>query len=250
MKLSLDLVKADIVKHRDFQPLTPLLLFWGRTSPARIHTLWNFILAAKRAKASTIAEIINLGRPSDLTHLCGLHKAVLHCSLHGFLSRLILCPSVTERVNGLREYVDSINFHRFQLTPIPLICRRTETHWRVIEKRPRKHQQLYVFKDQEVKAPDLLTSVHNAVPITIPEEIRNDLCQDLLVGILSGELLLSDIPKRLGEYTQHVFAQYPMKYGPLSLDAPVREGDERTLGEMLEDKQYAEQWEERFGVAL
>lgn len=83
---------------------------------------------------------------------------------------------------------------------------------------------------------ELLLAVNEAVPRSLPEQVRAEVCQDIIVAILSGEMDLGDIRKKASEYTRKVFRLFPDRYGPLSLDEPppwMRDG--RTpLGEMLD----------------
>jgi len=48
--------------------------------------------------------------------------------------------------------------------------------------------------------PDIVIKVHKVVPLSIPEKIRPDICQDIIVDILSGTIEHKDIPGKLRSY--------------------------------------------------
>lgn len=64
----------------------------------------------------------------------------------------------------------------------------------------------------------LLMDVHNAVPKHLPEHIRADVCQDLIVAILAGDISRDEIKDNVRGYMRKVLNMHPLKYGPLSLD--------------------------------
>jgi hypothetical protein len=53
--------------------------------------------------------------------------------------------------------------------------------------------------------PDVVIQIHEAVPINIPEKIRPDVCQDIIVDILEGLLTVSDIPNVLRKYINSAY---------------------------------------------
>lgn len=67
----------------------------------------------------------------------------------------------------------------------------------------------------------LLVEVHNAVPKHLPDWLRADICQDLIVGILAGEIERAALGGSVKAYTRKVLEMHPLKYGPLSLDANI-----------------------------
>lgn len=78
----------------------------------------------------------------------------------------------------------------------------------------------------------LLLRVHDAVPKNLPADIRADLCQDLLVAILSGdmeesELEESELEESVKSYLPKVRDMHPFKYGNISLDDMISEDDDR-----------------------
>lgn len=79
------------------------------------------------------------------------------------------------------------------------------------------------------KERQLLLAVHDAVPKRLPDHIRADVCQDLIVAVLSGDISQDDLRDSSSWYVGKVIKQHPFKYGHLSLDAILGEDDDRTL---------------------
>lgn len=67
----------------------------------------------------------------------------------------------------------------------------------------------------------LLIEVHDAVPKQLPDWLRADICQDLLVAILAGEIDRSELQGSVKIYARKVLQMHPLKYGPLSLDENI-----------------------------
>lgn len=64
----------------------------------------------------------------------------------------------------------------------------------------------------------LVEAVTAAVPRNLPDWIRADICQDLLVAILAGEIELSALAGSIRPAMSKVLRMHPLKYGPLSTD--------------------------------
>lgn len=65
----------------------------------------------------------------------------------------------------------------------------------------------------------LLRAVNAAVPRHIMGDLRADICQDLVVGILCGDFEQDDLTLPSKEIIKRVRKMFPEKYGPMSLDA-------------------------------
>lgn len=89
-------------------------------------------------------------------------------------------------------------------------------------------------------ADEILQAVQRVVPAGLSEQVRADVCQDLVVGIFAGDFHLSDIESTAPKYVKRVLRQFANKYGPLSLDAPafgMGDVDGKTLGETLSESE-------------
>lgn len=80
----------------------------------------------------------------------------------------------------------------------------------------------------EDKASQLLLTVHQAVPHGLPMELRADICQDIVIAILNGELKETDIQVNLKNFIKKGYKNFGSNYGNISLDAPLSDDDERT----------------------
>ena len=79
----------------------------------------------------------------------------------------------------------------------------------------------------------MLCAVDAIVPKYLPNQTRADMCQDMIVAILSGDVTLDNLKDGLPKYLKQFLKGAPSKYGHLSLDQPVGYGDTRTLGQTL-----------------
>lgn len=116
-----------------------------------------------------------------------------------------------------------------QLTPHPIHERRT----RKLRQRlaPLATCYPYIREGEEI---ELLLLVNEAVPKTIPHEVRADVCQELLLSILTGELTRETFIDHIGAYTREAYKQLGDKYKEISLDAPLyRDGQTYTLLDTL-----------------
>lgn len=225
----------------------PLLLFRGNMTIGRAQALWNLTLALKEAEVDTIAKACILsGEAKDLSHLCGRHAAVQNLQLRMFWTRLMQSPSVLDSEPNLEEYIRHVvRISRSYLLRLDHIPR--ESIW---SRQPwRKARRTATIASNEPAPPSfwpfltaeptdehtLLLAVDGAVPKTLPEHIRQDVCQDLVVAVLSGDVSIGNLQDATPKYIKQVFKQFPIKYGPLSLDmpAPWSRDDTRTLGELL-----------------
>lgn len=88
--------------------------------------------------------------------------------------------------------------------------------------------------------PPFLIEIERIVPKTLPEHIRADVCQELSVSILSGEINEVHIPFVWRDVMKRVYKMHPGKYGPVSLDQPIRGTEDLVLGDTItgEDGRY------------
>lgn len=74
---------------------------------------------------------------------------------------------------------------------------------------------------RKLEGTELVLAVNNVVPRSLPEQIRSEVCQDLLVAILSGELDAADLGKKASVYLKKAFRMFPTRYGAISLNEPA-----------------------------
>lgn len=80
---------------------------------------------------------------------------------------------------------------------------------------------------------ELMLEVNRAVPAHLPDWLRADICQDLLVAVLAGEIPRDRIKEGVKGFAREVFKMHPIKYGPLSLDAPLSDESDSTFLDVL-----------------
>lgn len=68
---------------------------------------------------------------------------------------------------------------------------------------------------------ELLLAVDALVPKSLPKWARADICQDLLIAVLTGDATLDNVRDDVLRYIKWFLSKEPSKYGPLSLDAPI-----------------------------
>lgn len=68
---------------------------------------------------------------------------------------------------------------------------------------------------------ELLRLINDAVPRSIPEDRRADICQELAIAVLIGDADAANLSTAWRPLFHKVYAQHPTIYGPLSLDAPI-----------------------------
>jgi hypothetical protein len=253
--VSLARVKERVVETgQDEGRFLPLLLFRGNTSLGRAQSLWNFTLAIKDAEVENLTDIAKMSAtiplapaPSDVAHLCGLHHSLNRGAIQSFFSRVLLCPEVAGLEPNLVAYLrHALNASRawpLRLDRIPHTSPWSKRPWRRVapSRVPADDVEIPSFWPFLTSEPadehTLLIAVDRAVPKNLPESVRQDVCQDLIVAVLSGETTLEDLQDSLGSYIKSVFRRFPVKYGPLSLDSPppwtFRDADARPLGVTL-----------------
>lgn len=80
---------------------------------------------------------------------------------------------------------------------------------------------------------ELMMDVNKAVPAHLPDWLRADICQDLICAILAGDIGRDQIKEGAKSFTKKLWAMHPTKYGPLSLDAPFSDDNDRTLLDVI-----------------
>lgn len=77
---------------------------------------------------------------------------------------------------------------------------------------------------------DLLAAINNIVPRGLPPVIRADVCQDLALAIIAGEIRLSAVSaETIVEFTRAAYKLSPLASGRVSLDAPCFDDDSPSL---------------------
>ena len=85
----------------------------------------------------------------------------------------------------------------------------------------------------QAKDNDLLILVNGLVPRGLPEQLRGDVCQEIILAVLSGELKQVDIPAEMQRFIRGQRKAQESSYMAISLDAPRL--DDRSWHDILAD---------------
>lgn len=87
----------------------------------------------------------------------------------------------------------------------------------------------------------LIRAVNEAVPRTLADGIRADVCQEIMVSVLTGAIAETEITSAVRAHLKNHYKQFPVKaYGVLSLDAPVYSDRDLRLVDTLDAERIAE----------
>jgi transposase-like protein len=80
---------------------------------------------------------------------------------------------------------------------------------------------------------ELLMAINAAVPHDIPEDRRADICQELAIAILIGDVDAGSLATAWQPVFHKIYKMHPTLYAPLSLDAPIPGTDDLRLIDTL-----------------
>lgn len=242
--VSLDRLEGAIVKpgiERYLRPLTYYKGHWRTTaSLGRTHRLFNYLIMSMEQDCSFNELSNKLFSNPDFSHLCGPEKRVAQTTLYSLLFRLEDRPNVTNNIPHLLEYVQGLDARwRIKLRRLSEAELRNRVTTTSGKGKDINRGAAYPFMIHDGGRPehDLLKKVNAAVPRNMDDDRRADLCQDLIVGILSGDFREDDLGLPIKELTRRVMQMFPTKYGPLSLDAPITGTDGLTILDTLSDEE-------------
>lgn len=246
--------------------LLPLFMFRGASRPQRIHALWNIAYAMYLREVESFGDAIKTfntlnvrdykgkprtfwdGPPNEVAHFCGLHAHLQHTGLHSIFGRLRSAPALTDSVDkGFTEYVEWLHPYPCVLIPVGQQSDDTRTRglawWRTprpLMKRRRKPKEAAWYMKDAPSMPAwhrntgsadaaLMQHIHRIVPAGLSAEMRGDLCQDLLVAVLSGETSVANLPEMMNRYARVARKMLPDLWKTVSLDAVIHGTDGLTM---------------------
>lgn len=247
----LDRLKSRVLHPKRDEDFLPLTQFMGARGVGANQAMWNVLLAMQTLELKTTAELHKLGIAShDTMHLCGRHAPVQRMSLQGLLSRIRSTEDTFTLLKNDKHLSDYVR--GFVSDNRLLLWTLTRTNVDVFdrERTRRFHAKYGKAKFSRVcpafwpfapsdanEQHDLLEAIDRTVPKCLPESIRQDVCQDLVVSVLTGDITLDELQGSLPKHIKAVFKFHPTKYSHLSLDQPWSE-DGATLGQMLDAAEY------------
>jgi hypothetical protein len=225
--------------------------------------LWNFTVALMDAECESLELAYQIADESkDLTHLCGFHKLRFALSrweqMRWFLTRVWHDKAILKLKPPLKDYIEFICENsrvRWGTTTRPMGLLVVDNDgdrafqrlpWRTKEwykaHRPKRKPAARVVPLSEFwpyigsnanDDHDLLIAVDRVIPRHVPEQMRADICQDVLVSILTGDITLDNLRDGWSSYMRKAYKTSPSKYGHLSLDAPIFSDSTLTLAETI-----------------
>jgi hypothetical protein len=78
----------------------------------------------------------------------------------------------------------------------------------------------------------LIAHIAASVPTWLPDEVRDEVCQELAVAVLTGEATVEQIPELVRDYKARVNRTLWPYFERLSLDAPINASTKTTFGEL------------------
>lgn len=240
--------------------LLPLFLFKG-TKPYRIRALWNI------AYGMFLKECDNYGYgglligAGDTGHLCGVHRPPASMQLRSIFGRLRGCKDLTDSISkAFTEYVEWIHPQPCVYVPVSLEATNFKegvtAWWRVPAPKPERVRKIkvpakkvwrppaekvadraypYLIPHQSAEA-KMLLDIHALIPKGIPHDIKGDLCQDLVVAVLSGETTVENIPEVIAKYAREARKFLPDRWKHVSIDEPIPGTDGLRLEDILADE--------------
>jgi hypothetical protein len=232
----------------------------GLTLSGRNQNLLKFTRLCMASEVQTINEIEAIKSGShDLVHLSGVHKfrysSLKAEELRWFWSCLWRDGKFMYQVKGLREYIIDVleassSKGGWCKRPMGLFLGnsgwgRATYPWRTsewyAERRANSRvpfvpvSEFYPYITSEPNEEhQFLLEIDSLVPKGLPNEMRSDVCQDMIVAVLSGQTTIENLKDSRAQYIKQFYKQFPVKYGHLSLDAPLKVGEtETTIADLI-----------------
>lgn len=222
---------SDLIIRPGIQKLfRPLLLYRGAMSPGHAHRFWNLVLLMMAAECETLADGFKILHNASFAQLCGPVRPPGKPHLASFFGRLWSSPDVTALVPGLTEYVKSVGLGPCRLQPVELESdRQFVAPWRISNhldhdakaERPETgiRQLYYPFMAHDPERKDdghkIVMLVNQMVPQWLPDPIRADACQELVVGLLSGDVPAGQAHDWVQKYVRKMYVMYPNLGNPM-----------------------------------
>lgn len=254
MSVGMNYLSELVVRPGMKKRMHPLCLYRGSTYPERALRYWNFSLLMYAAEAETLADGLKLQHNEAFAQLCGPPKPISKLTLKNFFGRLWDNPEVTRNITGFSEYVKSLELGPSNLTQVDVeSASQFVPPWRV-STHPEYDSQAdkpesgakatfypYLVHDpeREDEGKALVALANELVPRTLPEDIRADVCQELIMSILIGDITKENAREFVKSHIGRVFKSVAFKFegGTVkhSFSTPLREDGTQTLADILGD---------------
>lgn len=210
-ELNYDKLKSELSNPYWKQSLSPLWMkFNGAHTPHRHRANFMAIYTMYLAECDEYREGIKLLNSDELYHVCGRHSVPGKPTLMMMAGRILAVPALATRYQGFGEYLRYLG----AFTPQP------RCHW--IEAKDQVLQYPYLRGDPKQEQLTLL-EIHKMLPRNLEPDFKGEICQDIFVALLSGEVTMANLPNRIDEYKRRARKNMP-EYGTRSLDEELIDG--------------------------
>jgi hypothetical protein len=90
--------------------------------------------------------------------------------------------------------------------------------------------------------------VRAMVPAYLPDHVRDDITQNIMIGILEGSLRRDDVRQRVALFVTEHNRMFPTKYAMRSLDAPAYQEGPTSLIETISEDLWDRHWHDDDGL--
>lgn len=230
-EIALEALKKEIIKPGIERHIAPLATLRGKTQGG-VHRMWNYSVSMMMHEASLSDATQRLGCNARWSQLCMPMNRPSALQIGIFTGALREMPKVAANHRGLLDYM--MDTARWIIGP--------NDTWHVARDtwKPYQSDNPYPFLVHEGNRPidPLVELIAQAVPKHLDRETRADLCQDLAVAILCGDLAREDVQEGIRCYLPKVRKMFPAKWGPISLDATIPGMDGLTRHDLISGPEY------------
>ena len=262
--VSLDDLKNAVLKPGIEKHLQPLMLYRGCQSMGRIKMMWNFLQLMHLSGVPSASEALKLFQNPATSQLLGPASPRLSLnSLSSFLSRAHDHLKIASLVPGLPDYLkQQIEFRKFNLIKVSEACPNSRWDFRrqagqemqrnaVLTRSMERLRAApasglfypYMIYDVQNDQQELVAFVNEIVPRHLTPDLRADVCQEMLLALLTGEIGRHDAHSKRGIIIKRVLSMNGISDNALSIDAPIQ-GHSLTLRELLVDSEWVIPWDE------
>lgn len=105
----------------------------------------------------------------------------------------------------------------------------------------RTRERMWPFNEKpRPNAPggDLVAKVNAVIPRTLEDQVRGDVAQDMILGVLSGDLAETDLARNVHKYITKYYKGYNSRFIHISFDAPVPFTDGQRWDDKISEEYY------------
>lgn len=205
-------LKQEIGEPDWWPRLEGLWQFAGQRNPHHWRAKYLGVYAMYLSECETFGVSQKFLMRDNLHHVCGMHHKVQRMGLIGIVSRIRARPEVAGLHPGFDEYLEWI-------CPSPYQYNTIGSMWDTGE--PRDHVMQYPYIRGAVREEhETLLKIHAMLPKGMEADFKGEICQDVFVALLSGEVTMENLPDHLERFKRRARKNMP-EYGTRSLDEEI-----------------------------